>query len=153
MELFHTSAEKIKAISDAGRFGEFLFFSTGVYVMTAGDFVTYAIEIDEAEIIDAGSLFYHEGAAKLDALVQRVVRRFGVDEDTAEELISGRIAAHEIDSIDADDLADAEWDIQHAAAQAAKILGFRGVRVQDEQGSAYMIDMLGRESDLTLVSE
>ena len=35
---------------------------------------------------------------------------------------------------------------------AAKVLGFRGVRVSDEQGTSYMIDMLGRERDLRCVA-
>lgn len=141
MELFHTSPTAITKVTEIGRFDEFLFFSTNVYVMTAGESVTYKIEIDEDNLISAGSLFYHDDAEKLDDLVNEFCRRFDVDENTAEEIISER---QQLDGADA----ETDWDIQLFTARAAKILGFRGVRVQDEQGSAYMIDMLGNESEL-----
>lgn len=152
MELFHTSPSKIETIrAEDGRFGEFLFFSSGVYSMSGkpnSELFVYAIEIDNGGIIDAGSLFYHEHAAKLDALVAEVAGRFDIDTDTAEALLSERRQVHELDGIEPEDMADASWDMQLYTARAAKLLGFRGVRVSDEQGTAYMIDMLGRESDL-----
>lgn len=141
MQLFHTSPTQISKITTAGRFGEFLFFSTSVYTMTAGDYVVHELELDDADVIAARSLFHHEDAAKLDALVAEFCRRFDVDTDTAEDIISER---EQLDSCDADDL----WDVQHYTARAAKLLGFRAVLVSDEQGSAYMVDMLGREADM-----
>lgn len=144
MDLFHTSPNEITAIDTSGRFGEFLFFSSNVYQMTAGKAVVYSIEIDENEIIDARSLFYHEDAAKLDALVSQFCARFNVDADTAEEIISER---QQLDTCDADD----SWDAQIFTARAAKILGYRGVIVSDEQGTAYMIDMCGREAELQVI--
>lgn len=144
MELFHTSPNEITSIDKHGRFGEFMFFSLDVYVMTAGDYVTYRTEIDESAIIEAGHLFYHEDAARLDGLVAQFCERYDVDADTAEEIISER---QQLDSCDGGDL----WDVQLFTARAAKLLGFRGVAVSDEQGRAYMIDMLGHESELVLV--
>lgn len=141
MQLFHTSPSQIDTISTSGRFGEFLFFSSHVYTMTVQAPVVYSIELDDSALIEAGSLFYHEDAAKLNDLVAEFCERFDVDTDTAEEIISER---QQLDSCDADDL----WDVQHFTARAAKALGFRAVRVMDEQGAAYMIDMLGRESEL-----
>lgn len=143
MQLFHTSHEVITEINKFGRFGEFLFFSSRVYQMCAGKAVVYSIEIDEDDIIEAGSLFYHEDAAKLDALVAKFCGRFSVDTETAEEIISER---RQLDSRDADD----QWDVQLFTARAAKALGFRGVRVADEQGSAYMIDMLDQSEKLQI---
>jgi hypothetical protein len=143
MELFHTSPSKITKINDNGRFGSFLFFSSRVYVMTAGASVVHQLEVDEDEIIEARSLFYHEDAALLDDLVAEFCDRFDVDTETAEDIISER---GQLDSTDADDL----WDVQHYTARAAQILGFRGVRVSDEQGAAYMINMLGFEAELTV---
>jgi len=141
MELFHTSPEEITSIDKHGRFGEFLFFSSNVYVMTAGEHVVYRTEIDDNAIIAAGHLFYHEDAEKLDDLVAKFCARFDVDTGTAEEIISDR---QQLDSCDSDEL----WDAQVYTARAAKILGYRGVAVSDEQGTAYMIDMLGREGEL-----
>ncbi|WP_372822210.1 hypothetical protein ACCE15_05340 [Pseudomonas parafulva] len=143
IQLFHTSPEKISSITTEGRFGEFLFFSSGVYVMSATPCVTYSIDIAEDSIINAGSLFYHEDASKLDGLVNEFCERFDVDTDTAEEIISER---HQLDRNDADD----SWDVQLFTARAAKALGFRAVAVSDEQGTAYMIDMAGRESEMVM---
>ena len=148
MELFHTSPSKIEKIT-VGRFGESLFFSGHEYAMTAGEFVTYKIDINENEIIDASQLFYHDDAALLGSLVSELAARYEIDADTAESLIDESANIYEIEcSIDAEDLADASWDIQSITARAAKMLGYRGVKVADEQGSAYMIDMTGRESEL-----
>ncbi|AJO79364.1 hypothetical protein [Pseudomonas sp. MRSN 12121] len=144
MELFHTSPKEITSIDKHGRFGEFLFFSSDVYVMTAGDHVVYRAQIDDDAIIAANHLFYHADAAKLDELVAKFCARFDVDTDTAEEIISER---QQLDTGDADD----DWDVQIYTARAAKILGYRAVAVSDEQGTAYMVDMLGRESDLSLM--
>ena len=140
MKLFHTSPEAIAEIHDNGRFGQFLFFSDEVYVMTAGDYTVHSIEIDEDDIIEAGQLFYHEDAEKLAGLVAQVMEMVGCDEDTAEELISQHQDVHSIEcDIEPEDLADASWDIQRITAEAALVLGYRGVEVEDEQGAAYMI--------------
>lgn len=144
MELFHTSTSEITQITTTGRFGEFLCFSSNVYSMSAGGFLTYKLEIDESEIIEAGSLFYHENAAALSDIVARVMQLAGCDEDTAEELLSQRQDCGE---------AELSWDIQALTARAAKVLGFRGVSMRDEQGTCYMIDMLGRESELQHINE
>jgi hypothetical protein len=64
------------------------------------------------------------------------------DSATAEDMLSQR-----------DDCGDAElsWDIQALTAQAAKLLGYRGVSMPDEQGTCYMIDLLGHEGELERV--
>lgn len=144
MELFHTSPDAITKIDGSGRFGSFLFFSDDIYTMTAGDYVTYKIEIDDDSIIDAGHFFYHENSAKLNALVAEFCARFDVDEDTAQEIISER---QQLENFDADD----SWDAQLYTARAARILGYRGVKVADEQGASYMIDMLDKENELVRV--
>ncbi|WP_162889528.1 hypothetical protein [Pseudomonas parafulva] len=141
IDLFHTSPTEINEVHAHGRFNEFLFFAHRPYVMTAGESVTYSLSIDDGLVIDAGGLFYHEDAAKLASLVDEFCTRFGVDMDTAEEIISER---QQLDSFDADD----SWDVQVFTARAAKLLGFRGVAVTDEQGTAYMIDMADRASEL-----
>ncbi|WP_275289162.1 hypothetical protein [Halomonas elongata] len=149
MQLIHTSPSEITEINSFGRFGEFLFFSEDEYVMTAGEHVTYSTEIDEDDIIEASQLFYHDDAEKLDGLVEQVMEMVGCDEDTAEELIAQNEDVHSIDcDIEPEDLAEASWDIQRIAGEAAVILGYRGVEMEDEQGTAYLINMKGREADL-----
>lgn len=146
MGLFHTG--NVTKINTWGTFGSFLFFSADVYKTSAGAANIYKIEIDGNEIIEAYSLFYHEDAAKLDSLVSELAEKYGIDEDVAADLISEKANAWaEIEDCDA----ETSWEIQHYTARAAKILGYRGVQVEDEQGAAYMIDMLGRESELRII--
>lgn len=148
MQLFHTSPTELTAIDNTGRFGEFLFFSAREYVMTAGSHITYSVEIDDGAIIAAGRLFYHDDAAKLDGLVAELAARLGVSPETAEALIEESQSVFDLDHIEPEDAADAAWDVQHCTARAAKLLGFRAVAISDEQGTAYLVDMLGRESEL-----
>lgn len=85
----------------------------------------------------------------LAGLVDEVATRFDIDEDTAESLIDETASIYDIDSnVEPEDMADASWDIQHYTARAAKLLGFRAVAVSDEQGTAYLVDMIGHESEL-----
>ncbi len=142
--LYHTSPNTIMEIGNNGKFGEFLFFSDEEYVTTAGDHAVYAIEISQDDIIEATQLFYHEDAEKLNELVAELANEIGVDTEIAENLIDESLSIFDAEtSIDASDLGDKSWEIQHYTARAAQILGFRGVEVTDEQGSAYMIAMQG----------
>jgi hypothetical protein len=138
----HRSQEEIKAIRPDGRFDEFMFFTA--YSANCGGY-SYSVTLDESSIIDATSIFHHEEAALLDGLVERFCARFEVDTDDAEDIISERKQLRDfVDSADAED----DFDVQVFTARAAKMLGFRGVRVSDEFGTSYMIDMMGRESEL-----
>jgi hypothetical protein len=149
MKLIHTSPVEITEINSFGRFGEFLFFADGEYVMTSGANITYTLEINDSDIIIADQMFYHEDADKLAGLVENVMMMVGCDEDTAEDLIAQRTDVHSIDTdIEPEDLADISWDIQRITGEAAVLLGFRGVEMEDEQGRAYLIDMSGREVEL-----
>ena len=148
MKLYHTSPGKIESINRHGRFGSFLFFSADVYTTTAGVACVYSIEVDEGDLIEASRLFYQDGAdTLLDPVVRQLMALAGVDADTAEGLLEESLSAHELD---VEDPAELSWDIQRLTAECARRLGYRGVIVEDEQGSAYMIDMLGREADLSL---
>lgn len=156
MILFHTSPTKITTINRDGRFGEFLFFSDDVYVMTASDNVhVYKLDINSDEIIEASQLFYVDDSDQiLKSLIDEVKDMLGVDDETACDLIDETVSIYDIDTdVSAEDLADCSWEIQRITATAAKMLGYKGVQVEDEQGAAYMIDMLGRESLLQTIIE
>lgn len=149
MKLLHTSPSEITEINTFGRFGEFLFFANEAYVMTAGEHVTYSIEIDENAIIEAGQLFYHDDADKLSGLVAELAEKLSIDEADAEALIEESKSIWDMDlDIDPEDMADASWDVQVFTARASQALGFRAVEVEDEQGTSYMVSMMGRESEL-----
>lgn len=150
--VFHTSPEPITEIDTDGRYGTFLFFAATEYVMTARAYITYALDIDDLDLIEAGQIFYQDNAAEVDHIVQQVMDQFDVDEDTAEDLIdeSQNIIKMPLDAhnVEPEDLSDATWDMQYYTALAAKTLGFDGVEVSDEQGVSYMIDMTDRIGDL-----
>ncbi|WP_252109071.1 MULTISPECIES: hypothetical protein [unclassified Halomonas] len=149
MKLLHTSPSEITEINSFGRFGEFLFFADEAYTMTAGDHLTYSIEINEDDIIEASQLFYHADAEKLSDLVAELAAKLSIDEDDAEALIDESKSIFDLDlDIEPEDMADASWDVQIFTARAAQILGFRAVEVEDEQGAAFMVSMMGRESEL-----
>jgi len=151
MHLIHTSPTEITEINSVGRFGGFLWFSDHEYVMSVGDYVVYTIDVDDSEIIRAKHLFYHDDADVLDGLVKQVIALVGCDHDTAQSLIDQTASIYTIDcEIDPEDIADVDWDIQHITGQAALSLGFRGASMQDEQGTAYLIYMMGYESKLTI---
>lgn len=149
IEVFHTSDVEIVEIKEQyGLFNEFLFFSWQPYSMSSVcSKIIYKMEIDKDSLISAGSLFYDDDYEKLDGLVEEFCEEFGVEKETAEYIISEAGSVYEFDNIDTSD-GSAAWKAQLYTARAAKILGYRGVIVTDEQGTAYMIDMLGKESDL-----
>lgn len=148
MELIHTSPVEIKQIDKSGRFGGFLFFSDREYSMSGHNYIAYSIEVDNDEIIDANQLFYKHDSAEVANIIEEVADRYNVDLETAENLIDESINVFDLDEIDPEDAAEAGWDIQRYTAKVAKKLGYRGVAVEDESGTSYMIDMLSRENEL-----
>ena len=146
MELFHTSPVKIEAINSDGLFGEFLCCASRPYFMTVvANPVVYKIDLDESEVIEAIRFFYHEDAAKLQPLVERIMRIAGCDEGTAEDLLSGVQALADVaENCDYEQ----EFEIQRLQGLAGKTLGFRAVQTVDEQGTMWLVNMAGRESEM-----
>jgi hypothetical protein len=138
IELFHTSPKAITRIH-----------AEGIYVMSAKDVHIYKTEISTDELISARRLFWHEDAALLAPLVEEVMARIGVEEETAESLISEKTCLIELDQYNMDD----DWWLQRVTARAAKTLGYRGCIMTDEQGGMFMIDMEGRENELEKIGE
>ena len=149
MMLYHTSPDPITKITTTGLYGSGLCFSADPYSMSAGTVITYSIELNDDDIIDANELFYHDDAKSLAPLSEHVARVLDCDIETAEELIAQRVSAYDIDT---DDPAEDGWWLQRCAIDAAKLLGYRAVSMQDEQGSLYLINMLGRENELKIIS-
>lgn len=152
MKLIHTSPTEITKIDRFGTFGSHLFFSANEYVMTAGSYVTYEIEISEDEIIEARDLFNNDEWQKALPVVEEVMEEFGVDEQTAMNLLDESELIQDVKD-DLNDIGEASWKIQRLTAKAAKLIGFRAVEVTDEQGTSWMVDMLGREADLKIYTE
>jgi hypothetical protein len=141
MTLYHTSPTAITE-PKTGLFGDFLCFSQSVYVMTAAaDPITYQIDIDDDEAIDASAIWYHQNAEKAAVFADQVADRFHVDRETAESLIDGSLSIYTLEDIDIEpeDMAEVDWEIQRITAEAGRALGFTATLINDEQGSCYMI--------------
>lgn len=151
IKLFHTSPVEIKEIHQFGRFGTFLFFSPNVYQTHVSDkcFI-YSIEIDDCDIVKSSSLFtQHDVNEELQSIINDVAERFGISEDAAMNLIDETEDVFNYVN-DPSDAADESWDMQCCTAKAAVSLGYKGVRVKDEQGESYMIEMSKMIEKLTL---
>lgn len=152
--LYHCSPVEISAPHSKGLYGEFVFFAcspSGPGLAT----IVYAIDADELELIDASRLFTHTDAAKLDRLVADFARKYSVTVDDAEDLISEQTSWNskrfEDRSDIAESFADVDWDTQRFTARAAKVLGYDGVNVIDENGGVTMIDLVANFSKMVIV--
>lgn len=133
MKLYHTSPSLITEIHDKGNFGSFLFFSSNVYYMSqSSDSVVYECDTEDKDVIEASQLFYHEDYEKLAGVVAHVMSVCDVDEEEAQSLLSQESRV---------DDAENDWWVQSQTAECARILGFVGVSMRDEQGTCYMLDV------------
>ena len=65
MKLFHTSPKEIKKIDQFGNFEDCLFFSARVYQMAIGEVITYSIDAENMDFIEAWKLSDDEIAAEI----------------------------------------------------------------------------------------
>lgn len=139
--MFHTSPSKIElgSINSNGVSGSCLFFSDDVYTMTASKTV-YVYEAD-FNCVSASQL--HD-----DAIITRIAEYFGCDEELAESLLDGSESEW---NQDFDCEGSDSWWLQGMRGECAVKMGFDGCEDEDEQGAVYIIPMVGRESELTLV--
>lgn len=135
MKIYHTSPAPITAITSNGTFGESLCFSDRVYSMSVGAVVVYSLEIEEADVIDAA---HFEASDAPEALAQ-LAHVLDCDQDQALEYLTGA-ECHED--------AEMDWYVQGMMGSAAKEAGYKAARSRDEQGTVYIVPMLGREADL-----
>ena len=139
MKIYHTSAEKNIIIE---KFGDFplqttLCFSNEIYVMTAADeYHVHTLEIEEDEIIHVSQL------EDIKSLVD-IMNYFDVDEEAAQEMLNDDYD-HQTTS------GEEKWWLQHMQSVAAKNMGFLACEAEDEQGTVYLIEFLGKEKLLTL---
>ncbi|MBJ6986089.1 hypothetical protein [Devosia sp. MC521] len=139
--------------------------------------MVFTTTVDDADIVEVETVLQHEVDGNMRGLVAEaqgiVAAQHGIelDEDTAEDLLTQRVVYGEriIDgTIDRDDFdsyadydemlqhersmfehdADTAWQLQMLGARAARIAGFRGVRLNDEMGRSVAVWMEGRDSEL-----
>jgi len=144
MNVIHTSPAKIEKIRSYGLFADCLFFSNNEYVMTAAEgYYVYALEIQDDEIIEDYELYDDE-------IIAEIADNLGVDNDIAESLLDGSQSANDLMLEDA---GEADWWIQSKQGECAKKMGYKACQSTDEQGTVYIVPMMGRESDLKLISK
>jgi len=145
-ELYHTSPQEIKELHDEGRFGKGIFFSDRPYYMTqAENPSTYNLNINEDELVDASHFPYHEDFEKLKPIIKKIMKKFGVSEEQAWDLLSENTDIYdlqdEINGFSYEDAGEYAWDLQRLAGEAADLLGYKGVNLKDETGISSLINI------------
>ena len=139
--MYHTSPNKIEegTIKKNGIAGSCLFFSDDVYVMSvSGPLYTYEADFN---CVAASELHDEE-------IIAEIAHYFGCDEETAESLLD---ASESEWNIDYPTEGSDSWWLQGKRGECAVKMGFDGCEDEDEQGTVYIVPMLGRESELKLV--
>lgn len=145
---FHSTHEEIQTITETGgRFGEFLFFADRQ--MNYGP-VRYSVEVSSDSICESGELFDYEESElpEVARIVSELAEAMGYDEDDAIKCIKGQIVGRS----EIVDVWDEAVAVQVAAARIAVAIGFAGVLVEDETGTALMMPMAGKEGMLTRIA-
>ena len=134
--MFHTSPEKITKHSN-GLFGEFICFSDKVYHMSQASKYIYTFD-NEVNLIESSSIAYCDDYESIQHVVLEVAERFDISEEDSLDLISENKSLFDFtDCVDSED----SFYIQHMTAKCAKLLGFDGCAMSDEQGTVYFIDI------------
>lgn len=136
--MFHTSPSKELKINSYGIAGDCLFFSDDVYQMSSASKYVF-----EADFNCVSSFELHD-----DEIIAEISDYFGCDADLAESLLD---ASENEWNQDFECDADGSWWLQGKRGQCAVKMGYDGCKDEDEQGVVYIVPMLGRESDVTLV--
>ena len=144
MELYHTTSQEIDSINANGAFGSGLFFSSEP---VHGGGIIYTIDSSEIQIIDAKLLFYQDNSDILCAdIIKQVQNLCGCNEETAQNYLD-ESDSYQVNTIEGGEIS---WKLQRLTMECAKKLGFDGVKVRDEHGSSYLIDMFGKEKEFDL---
>lgn len=141
--MFHTSPNPIteNTINKNGIAGDCLFFSDDIYVMTASN--EYYVYEADFNCVRASQL--HD-----EAIIAEIAEYFGCNEELAETLLDGSESEwNQAFSCDGED----SWWLQGKRGECAVKMGYDGCEDEDEQGTVYIVQMTGRESELKLVKE
>lgn len=151
--IYHTSPGRIDKIDKGeGRlFGSRLFFSYKPYSM-GGD-TLYRMEHKQGAFLEASELRWlePEQEEKIKDIIEYVMALVSVDYDTALDLLSEKLSTSDLDGFEAD--YELTFQLQCLTCDAAAALGYVGAEITDEQGTAYIADMFGKELMLELVQD
>ena len=137
--MFHTSPNQIEhgIINNDGIAGSCLFFSDDSYRMSESSIYVYEADFN---CIITNKL--HD-----ETIIEELSDRFNVDIEIAERLLDGS-------ENEWDHGADGElsWWLQGKRGECAIKMGYDGCEDEDEQGTVYIVPMVGREHELKLVN-
>lgn len=137
--MFHTSPNQIEhgIINNDGIAGSCLFFSDDIYRMSESSIYVYEADFN---CIITNKL--HD-----ETIIEEISDRFNVDVEIAECLLDGS-------ENEWDHGADGElsWWLQGKRGECAVKMGYDGCEDEDEQGTVYIVPMVGREHELNLVN-
>jgi hypothetical protein len=139
--VYHTSPNKIIEgyINSYGVAGSCLFFSDDIYVMTASN--SYYVYKAEFNCIRSSQLQDKK-------IISDISEYFGCSEELAESLLDG--SENEwCQDFDCD--GDSSWWLQGKRGECAVKMGYDGCEDEDEQGTVYIVPMVGREPELSLI--
>jgi len=135
--MFHTSPNKEIKVNNYGIAGSCLFFSDEVYQMSESSVYVFEAEFN---CISAHELHDNE-------IIEEIAEYFDVELELAEQLLDGSENEWDLESCDG----ESSWWLQGKRGECAVKMGFDGCEDEDEQGTVYIVPMLGRESELTFV--
>ena len=150
MEIIHRGS-KIKKIKpgDGPLGGVLCFTCDGEYCLYDGGY-QYVLDINEENIIDRKSLdYYFKARSKREKIfnksIKNISRALDVDKNQAYSLLLGLVTVFDLDEIEPEDLAEADWFCQAEAGRCGCAMGYDAVKDFDEQGSMYLVDCVGKE--------
>ena len=151
--VYHTSPAKIEKIKPhQGHFSGALFFSATEYAMGPVKAI-YSINLEDDQIIEVSDLDNTEVVAEVVETVQSYLD-MEIDEDEALDLLTGYSSIWDIaEASDSTDIGEFDWALQGLQAKAARNMGYLAAESIDEQGTVYIINMIGRENLLKLERE
>ena len=134
---YHASPERVITPRNNGKFGSALFFtSSDTNSRGIGNHV-----IDKADLKTTTSKnIYNDYDYSSDEDVKAFAKSYGIDEDTAFDIITERKNAYKnID--DKYDVSEADWDAQSLLLKIAKKMGYEAVEAEDENGAVLIADV------------
>lgn len=136
--MFHTSPEQIIKVHNNGIAGSCLFFSDDEYVMTTSS--TYYVYEADFNCVSASQLYDYD-------IIAEIYEYFDVDYELAEALLDASENEWDLENTEGDD----SWWLQGKRGECAVKMGYDGCQDKDEQGTVYIVPMMGRESELKLI--
>lgn len=150
MKIYHTSPNLINKITTDHLFQGALFFSSTPYFMhQRGERHVYSLEVDEDMIVSVSNLYDEEAIQEIMIEMKRI--GVDIDEDDAESLLDNSRQPGDFapeGCPDYSEFGEVTWWIQGLQSIVARKQGALAVESEDEQGTVWIINLVGKEEML-----